>query len=106
MIETILFGICLLFAILGLGEVLHSLRLKLLSIKPTPKSFYLISLPPSFPQLHLKFAAEKYCWEKRCEIIALDTFVEAKDLEECQEIARKNNITLCSFEELGEHIKA
>lgn len=105
MIEIILLILCLIPAMLGLAELLHSLKLYILAPKNKAISYTVICLTGYSPQQQLRFAIEKYSWMGEKSIIAVNTFVPEEDFEECREIAEKNNIIFCSADELTDAIK-
>ncbi len=105
MIEIVLLMICLVPTMLGLAEIIHWLKLLILSPKKKVPSYVVLYLTESSPREQISFAAEKYSYYGDRNIIAVNTFVREEDFEECKAIADKNDIIFCSANELLENLK-
>lgn len=103
MAEIIIIAIFLIPEILGLAEILHTIKLMLIS--PRPKGTDVMIIIPdneSFAK-QLANAAEQRRWHgKRYagRIIVLDTNLSEEARAECAALARRLNIEICSGTEL------
>ncbi|MBR7132482.1 MAG: hypothetical protein IKD04_03025 [Clostridia bacterium] len=107
MVELLFFIFVLLLAVLGLAELIHSVKLCLLAPKEAAISYKIIFLKGSLPQHQLKIAVEQSAWSGKKltgNIIAVNSFLEGEALEECRFIAQKNGVIFCSAEELCDQI--
>ncbi len=105
MIKSILLIICLIPTMLGVSEILHWLRLLILAPEKKPITYTVVCLTSDSAKEQIRFAAAKYSNSGHKNIIAVNSSVEEQDINECKEIADKNDIIFCSAEELCKDIK-
>lgn len=103
MVEIVFFIIFLVFAVLGLAEVLHILKCRLLKPKKDIISYRVIILTNDNPENQLLYAIEQCLWQYgSCfNLIAVKSYLSLENLVECEKIAKKYDISLCSLEKLA-----
>lgn len=107
MTEIILLSIAVILLILGFAEVLHNIKLLILSPKHKTLEYALVILSSDTPQLQIKYIAEKCRWqgEKYAKgVFAVNSFVNKDDFEVCKRLSDKYNINFCSAEEVCDYI--
>ncbi|MBE6750476.1 MAG: hypothetical protein E7560_04870 [Ruminococcaceae bacterium] len=104
MIEIILILLALIPTIWGLAEILHKLRLKIISPREVPPTYVIMYLYGDMPRQQILYAAEKYFWQGKkyiSNIILLNTFLNGEDFEECKKIAEHYGFIFCSDNEIS-----
>jgi len=103
MVEIILSVLFLIPAMLGLSELLHILKIRILSPKKPVISYNVIILNNDKPHQQLQHAIYQYLWHGRelgGVILAVNSFLNEENFSCCKELAEKNNIIFCSLDEL------
>ncbi|MBQ6825501.1 MAG: hypothetical protein IJP34_02435 [Clostridia bacterium] len=103
MVEIVFFIIFLFFAVLGLAEVLHILKCRLLKPKKDIISYRIIILTNDNPENQLLYAVEQCLWHYgNCfNLVAINSYLSLENLTECEKIAKKYDIYFCSAEKLA-----
>ncbi len=107
MLEVIFFLLFLIPAMLGISELLHTLKILILAPKKPVISYNIIILNNDNPHQQLLHTVYQYAWygrELTGIIVAVNSFLNDENYSCCKEIAEKNNIIFCSFEELDKII--
>ncbi len=95
MIKTVLIIFLVIFAILGFAEFLHSINLRLFSVKNPGGILVVLKEASAFEQL--QFAYSQMCWYGSMYgdvIIAVIDDLSAETLEKCNNYARGRRIVL------------
>ena len=103
MTEIILSLTAATLCILGLTEVLHTLKQKMLFPKKYPKTRLIVYLDGENADLQLASIAEQYRWSGKGlagEIVAVYSAISSESLENCRKLAEKHNIIICSEKDL------
>ncbi len=103
MAELILFTVLCVFALFGLGEIIHEIRLIFVSPKKRTRTVTLIYLESGSAEQQLMFVAEQAAWLGRKysdRIIAVDTGISEEERKNCERIAASYSITLASANEI------
>lgn len=108
MIKTALIIISAILAVLGLSEVLHTIRLLVLMPKQLPSGTTVIKLcgDEQLRQLHYAGAAFNWSGTAFCgKKLAVSDLPPGEYLEECREAAQQYDIMLCTPEQLEGYLK-
>lgn len=103
MTEIILSLTAATLCILGLTEVLHTLKKIMLFPKKYPKTRLIVYLDGENADLQLASIAEQYRWSGKGlagEIVAVYSAISSESLENCRKLAEKHNIIICSEKDL------
>lgn len=95
-------------AVLGLAEILHYLKLLILSPESRSDRFCLSVLNEENAVLELRAFCEDNNWSKnpaRYRFVAVYSELSADALDECKIIAEKNGVTLLKSSELNKFLK-
>ncbi len=109
MIKTVLTIIVILFAVLGLSEFLHSLRLACFSLGPKRKTATVIVLDEDRAVEQLSYVISQSCWfgpqYSECIIAVTDSLSE-ETLRDCREYTKTSNVILVPNEYISNVINA
>ena len=103
MAELILFTVLCVFALFGLGEIIHEIRLIFVSPKKRIRTVTLIYLEKGSAEQQLMFVSEQTAWLGRRysdRIIAVDTGISQEERKSCERIAASYGITLADANEI------
>lgn len=103
MVEFILYSLVLVLCILGLAEVLHSIKLFLVTSKQKRLTYSVIILSNNTFNQQIRYVYEQRRWLGRKYadyIIAINDFLNAANQEIALQKAKTNGIIVCSFKEL------
>ncbi len=95
--KFLLFFIVLVFALLGLSEFLHILKLKTILPKGNPNVRVVVTLSEETAIKQLEFVCEQYLWlgvKYADEIIALAYDLSDETCFECEKFAKLNDIKI------------
>ena len=94
MVEIVLKLLVLFPAVLGVGEIIHFVKMKILSPKVKPKNYWLIVLNKGIAEEQLKYAILKYAWQNNDygNLIVITKNISGSELENCRELAQKYGI--------------
>ncbi len=101
--ESILFFVFLILAMLGLAELIHTVKQLILYPKKQSGLFTVVFLDNNSPQCQLESIYQKFLWhgmDYTGKIIAINSNLDSQNFSECELIAKKYNLTFCSLEEL------
>ena len=102
MIEIIFLIIFLLLAILGLAEVMHTIRLKIAYNYEEKENYVLIVLKPHTAEQQLRYIAEQSRWQGRKQVKSIiAVYNSGKPSDYCKQIAKEHNIVICTPRELA-----
>ena len=105
MIEIILILMLLFPSMLGLAEILHFIKVYILLSKVKPQKTVLVYLKGKKSVEQLEYVIEEYHWygeQYAKKIAAIDYGIPDDLIEECKEIAKRNNVLFYSKEFLKE----
>ncbi len=103
MIEIFLLITELLLLILGISELLHSVKLWLLYSEKSGNSYSVICLKSLSAEQQMRFAVAQRKWlgKKYADnIIAINSFISGEEYYSCEQFAKKYGIIYCSIEQL------
>lgn len=103
MAEIILSIIIAVLCIFGLSEVIHTVKQRILRPENIPETRLIVYLTDGLPDLQLASVVREYKWYGKFSpdsIIAVYSYLEDEELENCRNLAKKYGITLYSLEEL------
>ena len=106
-IKGILIVLTFVFAISGLCELIHSIRLLFLSSLKKKAVYSVVVLKPKEALNQVNFAAEQLNWlgdDYAQKVIAVTDSVTEAELDECRLAAEGKNILFCKLQELSEKI--
>lgn len=95
-------------ALFGLAELLHYLKVYIISPKVASTKYLIVFLGDNSPCKQLALAGEEYFWRGRkyaYNIIAVDCGISDEDYLVCHSFCNKNNFIFCSYNELGEYLE-
>lgn len=104
MLKYILIALCLIFALFGLSEFLHLLKLKFISGNKAA-TYSLLLLSDNMPDRQIAYAGEQRLWHGNAyadHIIAVNAGISDKDNKLCRDTANKYGIDYCTADKLGE----
>ncbi len=107
-IKYIIFGIFLIFAMLGLSELIHIVKTRLKSNGKKALTYSVLFLSGDNPERQLAFAAEQQLWLGKTYsdyIIAVNSGLDEENDKLCRTTAEKYGATYCTASELAEKIK-
>ena len=105
--ETIFFFIFIIPALLGVAELIHLLKVYIISPKITATKYLIVFLGDNSPCKQLAFAAEELFWRGKKyaqNIIAVDCGISAEEYHICYNFCEKNNFIFCNSVELQGYI--
>ena len=105
MAEIIFIFIFTIPAILGLAEILHTVRILFVSTHKIERSILIIVPNNENFSKQLIYTAEQYRWHGNRyaeRIVVLDYLLNEENKQECALLARKFNFQICSKTELAE----
>lgn len=103
MAELILFTVLCVFALFGLCEIIHEIRLIFVSPKKRTRTVTLIYLEKGSAEQQLMFISEQAAWLGRKysdRVIAVDTGISEEERKNCERIAASYSITLAGTDEI------
>lgn len=103
MVEFILYSFGLVLCILGLAEVLHSVKLFLVTSRQKRLTYSVIILSNNNYSQQLRYVYEQHRWlgKKYADyIIAINDFLDVSNRDSALQKAKANGIIVCSFKEL------
>lgn len=103
--EYIIIALGLCFALFGLAELMHGIRLKLMLTGKKPFTYTVIYLSGSDPAGQIRFAAEQKKWHGSAysdRIIAVNNGISAGQESECRFAAAQCGALYLSAEKLSE----
>lgn len=95
-------------AVLGLAEILHYLKLLIISPESPSDRFCVSVLSEGNGSLELRAFCEENNWSRkpvRYRLVAVYSELSAETLDECKIIAEKNGVTLLRASQLNDFIK-
>ena len=104
MIRYILSAICIIFALFGLSELLHLIKLRFVSGKKAA-TYSVLLLSDNDPDRQIAYAGEQWTWLGKAyadHIIAVNSGLSASDDKLCRETADKYCIDYCTADRLGD----
>lgn len=104
MVETIIILLTLIPTIWGLSEILHRIRLKIISPRDVPPTYVIMYLFGDTPKQQILYAAEKYFWQGKkylSNIVLLNTFLSGEEFEECKKMAEHYGFIFCNENEIS-----
>ena len=107
-IKGILIVFEFIFAILGLCELIHGIRLILFSSAKKNNVYSVVFLSPERAVGQIGFLSEQLCWlgsDFADYAIALTDLLDESELSDALSAAEGKNITFCKTEELTQKIK-
>lgn len=102
MIKIIFFVIIAVLCILGMAEVLHILKRRMLTSGSRPTIHLTVYLDDDTPDLQLAGVINEYNWSLRLRpdsIVGVYSCMTAEQMKACKRMADKYNITLYSLAE-------
>jgi len=93
----IIFAVC---CLIGLSEVLHIIKQKIITPDNHPETRLVVFLDSEKADLQLAGIVNEYNWYKpvyKLKIIGIYSYIDDTAFENCRKIAEKQNITLCSI---------
>lgn len=110
-IKFILFLVVLVLSMLGLAELIHTVKLKIMASNKRGITYSVLLLSDESPESQLMFAAEQQLWHGSFYadyLIAVNTGLSDKNDKACKFIADKYGVTYCTpldlANEFGEYI--
>lgn len=103
MAELILFTVLCVFALFGLCEIIHEIRLIFVSPKKRIRTVTLIYLEKGSAEQQLMFVSEQAAWLGRRysdRVIAVDTGISQEERKSCERIAASYGVTLAGANEI------
>lgn len=104
MIWYILSAICIIFALFGLSELLHLIKLRFVSGKKAA-TYSVLLLSDNDPDRQIAYAGEQRTWLGKAyadHIIAVNSGLCEEDDRLCRETADKYCIDYCTADKLGD----
>ena len=108
MFHTIFCFLMLLPTMLGIAELIHMLKSALISRKGKNFSYTVVVLENETAISQLLYQIEKYQWQGKGytqNIIAINSYLDENNKKQCNDIAKKYGVFICSFEELTSTVK-
>lgn len=108
MIETIIFCVFLVPAMLGMAEMLHLLKVYIISPEKKMKKYLIVFLKDENSVRQLLCLLEEYNWigKKYAErIIAVNMGLKEEDYKKALNTANKGNMILCEYNEIESILK-
>lgn len=93
--EILIYLLLLFLSVIGLCDIIHSLRLSFLNVKHSKSKVVCCILKDDLADLQLQFVIEQYNWSgKRYadEIIAVNCLDDPQLIERCRRIAHNNKV--------------
>lgn len=109
MIKAVLAAFFILFAVSGICEMLHDIRLAFISLGRNKGTYSLVWLKPGRAVKQLRFVSEQMRWHGERYagyIIALTCEIDADELSDCAKAAENEPIILCPAEALENVVKS
>ena len=94
-------------AMLGLAELLHILRLRLLKPDNKVLCYKVIILTNDNPMSQMLYEIEKYAWQGKSSalnLIFINTLLEGKKIDECRLTAEKKGFIFCGTQEFKKYL--
>lgn len=103
MIETVLLAIGIIFAVSGLCDLIHTIRLAFIMPKKGRRGIVLLWLKSGIAEQQIKFAMAQITWYGNTyadHIIAVTSELSDEELAECRSLTADNDIILCPIDAL------
>lgn len=107
MINTLLALATVLLAVSGICELIHGLRLIIISPKRISAPISVIRLKSGEAAAQIRYAVEQRKWlgpQYAQHIVAVASGISEAELAECQEIAGNNGVIICTLQMLSDVI--
>ncbi len=105
--EIIFFLVFIIPALLGFAELLHLLKVYIISPKIRAVKYCIVFLGDNAPCKQLALAAEELFWRGRKyaqNIIAVDCGINEDEYHICRSFCDKHSFIFCSYNELNEYL--
>lgn len=106
--EVIFFAIFTIPALLGVAELIHLIKVYIISPKTNSIKYLLVFLGENSPYEQLTAVAEEFFWRGKKyahNIIAINTGIKEEDYIYCRSFCDKNNLIFCNADEVNEYIE-
>ena len=104
--EIIFFALFTIPALLGVAELIHLIKVYIISPKNTAVKYLLIFLGKNSPYEQLTTVAEEFFWRGKKyaqNIIAVNLDISDEDYIYCRSFCDKNNFIFCNVDEISEY---
>lgn len=102
-LKFVLILLVTLFCLIGLGDVIHTVKLFLLKSSKHENKYLVCVLTDNTAEFELRYLSEYIGWSKHClynKIICINRIKSSKVLNNCRQIARINNFELIADNEI------
>ena len=105
--EIIFFAVFTIPAIVGFAELIHIIKLRIISPKAYASKYLVVFLGDNSPYEQVVAAADELFWRGKSyakDIIAVDCGIKQEEYGICRNFCEKNNFIFCDYNELQSHL--